>query len=328
MRFAFVCCLVLFGCVTDLAQATCRGADIRDQLTPAETARIAELSDGIPNPDHRLWSVTMGAHQSILVGTIHIDSPDLALPMGLEDQIATADQVLVEITEADQKIFESRLKDPSVLFDFTGPGLMTEFSPETWRLIADALSDAGLPRITHNTLAPWFANLLLALPPCGVKGLDGPSGLDPLITQIAGKNGVPTQSLDDPDALLTLFMSTPRDQTIDFIRMTVPMLDDRNSLAVAMTGLYRDGAIYDIWSLNRVYVERFMSPERTAALFDALWAQTVDTRNLQWIDRIDAAARTGNTVIGVGALHLPGENGIVQLLKSRGFTVTPIPENP
>jgi uncharacterized protein YbaP (TraB family) len=32
----------------------------------------------------------------------------------------------------------------------------------------------------------------------------------------------------------------------------------------------------------------------------------------------------GNTFIGVGALHLPGRDGLVQLLRDKGFTVTTV----
>ena len=32
----------------------------------------------------------------------------------------------------------------------------------------------------------------------------------------------------------------------------------------------------------------------------------------------------GNVFIGVGALHLPGRDGLVQLLRDKGYTVTAV----
>ena len=33
----------------------------------------------------------------------------------------------------------------------------------------------------------------------------------------------------------------------------------------------------------------------------------------------------GNALVAVGAIHLPGEDGILDLLDDQGFVVTPIP---
>ena len=47
-------------------------------------------------------------------------------------------------------------------------------------------------------------------------------------------------------------------------------------------------------------------------------------RNKNWISKIESFSKEQPTFFGVGAAHLIGENGVVQLLKDQGYTLTPI----
>lgn len=50
----------------------------------------------------------------------------------------------------------------------------------------------------------------------------------------------------------------------------------------------------------------------------------VDDRNGRMADRLPAILSEGSTFVAVGALHLPGEQGLIQLLRDKGYTVTPL----
>ena len=47
-------------------------------------------------------------------------------------------------------------------------------------------------------------------------------------------------------------------------------------------------------------------------------------RNLKMARRMDSLSAIRSTLFAVGAAHLPGDSGVVALLRSRGFTVTPV----
>jgi uncharacterized protein YbaP (TraB family) len=47
-------------------------------------------------------------------------------------------------------------------------------------------------------------------------------------------------------------------------------------------------------------------------------------RNKRWMEKLPAILKSGNRFIAVGALHLPGEQGLIQLLRKQGYTVKPI----
>ncbi len=50
----------------------------------------------------------------------------------------------------------------------------------------------------------------------------------------------------------------------------------------------------------------------------------IDRRNKAWIPTIVSSISDAPTLIVCGALHLPGENGILNLLRERGFEVNPV----
>ena len=47
-------------------------------------------------------------------------------------------------------------------------------------------------------------------------------------------------------------------------------------------------------------------------------------RNLKMARRMDSLSAIRSTLFAVGAAHLPGDSGVIALLRSRGFTVTPV----
>lgn len=50
----------------------------------------------------------------------------------------------------------------------------------------------------------------------------------------------------------------------------------------------------------------------------------VDDRNKDWMNKLPAIMKEQSTFIAVGALHLPGQNGLIKLLQGAGYTVKPL----
>jgi len=49
-----------------------------------------------------------------------------------------------------------------------------------------------------------------------------------------------------------------------------------------------------------------------------------DNRNKDWAAKLPGIMKEAPTFIAVGALHLPGENGLISLLKKQGYKVEPV----
>lgn len=50
----------------------------------------------------------------------------------------------------------------------------------------------------------------------------------------------------------------------------------------------------------------------------------VKTRNENWLKQLPGLMKEHRLFVAVGALHLPGEHGVVNLLRKQGYTVTPV----
>ncbi|MBK9455713.1 MAG: TraB/GumN family protein [Bacteroidetes bacterium] len=50
----------------------------------------------------------------------------------------------------------------------------------------------------------------------------------------------------------------------------------------------------------------------------------LDNRNINWIPVIEEQIKLQSTFIAVGAGHLVGEKGILQLLHNQGYVISPI----
>lgn len=53
----------------------------------------------------------------------------------------------------------------------------------------------------------------------------------------------------------------------------------------------------------------------------------LDNRNKYWVEQLSTKMSEQSVFLAVGALHLPGENGLIELLRARGFTVEAVKTN-
>ena len=50
----------------------------------------------------------------------------------------------------------------------------------------------------------------------------------------------------------------------------------------------------------------------------------LNNRNYNWVEKLKKLMPGKSLVVAVGAGHLPGDKGVINLLRKAGFTVTPI----
>jgi len=72
---------------------------------------------------------------------------------------------------------------------------------------------------------------------------------------------------------------------------------------------YRDGNLDMLDSLSKI------SSSKNAQRY------LIENRNVFFVNTIDSVLKTQSLFSGVGAAHLPGENGVIELLRKKGYTV-------
>lgn len=322
-RLVVLLLVVLSGLAAGAAQARCTGSDLRDRLTPQAEARLEREVARTPFAEGNHWIARRGDRQLHVVGTMHDGDARLApVVRRLRPAITGADAVLLEVTSAAaESYFAGLWRDPSVFFLQSPPYLDKMLDPAAWEVLALHMRDFGFEPAVVARMQPWFAGFFLGEGRCG-GGLFGSAGLDDRIEKIARQNRVPIGSLEPTGAglkalsrqrladqvrLLELDLTTQ--MSLDDIDVTLieSYFDERLAEGMAV----QDWLIYSDLPVSRTEVDRLLAQFNRHLL---------DERNRAWVKVIERTPGP-DLVIAVGAAHLPGKAGLLNLLKARGYSL-------
>jgi uncharacterized protein len=322
---ALIC---LFGWAQS-ASAACNGADLRNTLSDAEQA---ELQDGLsqtPYASGNHWRATRDDQVIHLIGTMHLADPRLNGPVDrLRGLVESADLLLLEMTDEEEALLQTRISsDPTYLLmpDASLPDLL---SKDQWSQMSDALSSRGLPPFMAARFQPWYVSMLLAVPPCASLPDLAADGMDAQIESIAKSAGVPRAALEDVNTIFSAFTDQPRETQVNMMLSALVDPQVSEDLFATLLASYFDEAHAEGWLVSALLAERYspIDPEVAADIFVVLEKQLLVDRNRAWIPVIlDAASKNALIVAAFGAAHLPGEDGVLNLLAAEGFSLERLP---
>jgi len=171
------------------------------------------------------------------------------------------------------------------------------------------------PEIVHQ-FKPWVVMALLSMPKP-----DGGLILDLVLRQRAAAAGKPTAGLETAEEQLAVFEQLSLADQIDLLKMTLaqrpklPRLMDALIEAYAADDLDRIGELVAASSANQADLE----------VLRRFTFRLNDRRNLRMARRMTPYLQQGGAFVAVGALHLAGPKGILQLLRQSGCQIAPVP---
>lgn len=269
-----------------------------------------------------LWKVTGGGAQSPswLFGTHHVaPSTFIDSVAGLNEAINRAEQLYVEIEndsladDAAQERITRRCIAPA---DSTIDKLLNS---EEYDIVDKVLSDyMGVPGALSmlNTLKPVALSVeLQAMESAKYFPESEDAQIDAAVQVRAISLGKPVYSLETVDGQLDLLFNVPlKEQAEDLVevcRVDSLFFDYNRQLAEA----YQAQNLDYLWELMNDD-ELGSNDEQTERL--------IYSRNRVWAARLFSEMRRRSTLVCVGAGHLPGEQGLISLLRELGFTVEPV----
>ena len=307
-------------------QAACSGTDLRDSLTADQTAALQQRMADMPFAQGNHWVATKGPRTLHIIGTLHIDDPRLdPVTARLAPVITEADLLLVEATKAEEKALKDAVATrPEVVFIRTGPTLIEQMNAQDWSNLAAAAQVRGIPGFMAAKFQPWYLSLVLGMPPCILKDLaGGPKGLDHRLQILAEDAGTPIAALEPWDTLFSIFGKAPMDEQIDMLKLSVIPVQAAEDAVATLVAQYFDQQHGAVMETSRIIArgQTDMDPEAFDAAFDDLLDGLLVARNRAWMDVI--ATHPGNSiVIAAGAGHLSGRDGVLELLRLQGYTLT------
>lgn len=318
-----------------IAAAPARASDIAchgenllvamEKDNPEQLASLRAEAAKIPNGQGIFWKVEKeGLKPSYLLGTMHVTDPRvLTMPKGAPDAAASADVVVIESDEIldEQKAAASLLMHPELTMFTDGKSVKDHLDAADLEKLDSGLKQRGLALGAVAKMKPWILASFVALPACEMsRKAAGASFLDKQIAEDAVKAGKPVAGLESLVEQLEAMADLPVDFHFKALIETIALGDKMEDVMETMTELYLAGDIGMTMPMLKAVAPTEAGEDENA--YAAFETRIVRDRNLVMAEGSKKHLEKGNAFIAVGALHLPGEEGLVELLRKQGYTVT------
>lgn len=264
-------------------------------------AQVATASQSL------LWEITGKelTKPSYVFGTFHIMC---------ESDFLLKEKVITSLSKTDQLAFEVNYTDPEEMKVMQSGMLSTQKLSSNLNEQQIALLDSSLRKYYQLTLqqADHFSNSqlisLLALKSVGCCRL---KSYELNLLKQATKENKPVIGLEKAKDQME---AINRSYTTSNLATLLSLTPEYKQMIKEATELYKAEKHLDL-----AYV---MNDPRFTS--DLLQQHTLTNRNQNWANRMPTVMRHKSTFFAVGAAHLAGENGVIQLLINQGYTLKPV----
>lgn len=249
-----------------------------------------------------------GGDPSFLFGTMHSEDPRVTrLPQAVRQAFDDAEQFAMEVLMDEATLMESMaallLTDGRDLEDIIGPGL--------YREAMEAAGELGYPVTACRRFKPWALVTLLSIP--------APSSgdyLDIILYQRALEQGKQMIGLETVQEQLAPFDSLSDEEQTLLLRATLESLDELPALYEELLSAYVRRDLAALVELNNTHLDASDSE-----LGRRLNKGVIEDRNQRMAQRLLPVLKEGSAFVAVGALHLPGKDGVLHLLERQGYRI-------
>ena len=257
------------------------------------------------------WSIHKdGGQVGYLLGTIHSEDPRvLDFPAGFVSQL-TSNQLFAMEMVPDLPTL-NRLTEYMQYQD--GKTLESQVGPERFALLQSELSLYGVPDEWITRMKVWAAMMTLSVPPPETGFF-----MDFSLSLRAAGGGLKVVGLETLEQQLSFLEDMPMAQQLALLDQALEDYDKVEQIHRQMVENYLNGNLQKLTSEAEAQLGQ-LAPDVRQYFME----QGIDARNLRMLDSLLLHFESGRVFIAVGALHLPGEKGLINLLRQRGFDLQP-----
>jgi uncharacterized protein YbaP (TraB family) len=266
-----------------------------------------------PRERHFLWRVKSSSATVYLAGSIHLLKREHdPLPRAFEEAFGAASSVVFELDlgSAEPAAAASLILSRGSRRD--GRTLRGILSPEEYEEIAAKSRAMGLEPRQLDGLKPWLVALTLASARLKALGFSAEHGMDRHFFGKARSQGKRVLALETVEEQVGFLDGLPEDVQIAYLMKTARELELVEKNFEALLRAWRRG--------DPAALESLLAPplERYPVVRERLLSQ----RNLRWVEKIEGLLEGKETsLVVVGAGHLVGRGGLLELLERRGYAV-------
>lgn len=258
-----------------------------------------------------LWKISGNglAQPSYVYGTIHmIDKKDFSVRSAIDSVFDLSQVTAFELTMDDYSIYtkmQSWVNLPE------GQSLQDFCTPEEYALLGKYVADSLHGDIAlFSKMKPFALYQLMASG--AIKG--EMQSFEGYFLSKSMASQKPIEGLEPVEAELKIFDSISYKEQMGWLLQAV---NEAGKEAATWDDLVKAYQTENLPELARLVNET--APEITAHIDLFIY-----DRNKNWIPEIENLIKDQSVFIAVGAGHLPGENGLLQLLRKAGYTIEPL----
>jgi uncharacterized protein len=264
-----------------------------------------------PRSASPVWAVH-GARATIyLAGSVHLlKAQDAQLPAGFERAYEDSQCVVMEV--------DLGRIEPSQIASWierhgslpSGEQLRAVLGEPRYARLSAAAASLGVPMKTLDTLEPWVIAVELAELEYMHLGYDPEQGAEAQLVRRARADHKPTDGLETVNEELGGLEALSREDQLRVLDQTLEELGDAPSDLRVVVAAWRRG---DAARLSAILSKEYND-------FPTLYQPLVTVRNQRWLPQIEQLLQGDrNCLVVVGALHLVGRGGLLELLRRDGY---------
>ncbi|MEW6351389.1 MAG: TraB/GumN family protein [Thermodesulfobacteriota bacterium] len=260
-----------------------------------------------------LWRVQSKTSTLYILGSVHLlKKESYPLDAAMENAFGNVRKLVLEV---DQDVLEK----PSTMRMMMSKGmfgdrntLKSSVSPDTYELVKKRTAELGMPIERLSKFKPWLLSITVAAGKLLQLGFDPGLGVDKHFFRKAKESGIPIVALETIEYQISRFDDMAPATQEAMLRQTLKDLEILEKEFNAIVESWSAGDTASLDALMRKSFEQF--PE--------VYEKLIAERNRNWLPQIEAlSGQDENCMVVVGALHLVGKDGIVEMLRQKGHTV-------
>jgi uncharacterized protein len=260
-----------------------------------------------------LWRVNSDQNRLYILGSIHLLKKETyPLKKSIEDAFEQTKKLVLEIdlSSANSQKIQQLMLQKSISTD--GTMLHQSVSDETYQAVAKRAKELDIDIRVLSPFKPWVIAMTMAAIKLQQLGFDPSLGVDRHLAERAKQTDKPTAGLETAEFQLDLFDRFSAKEQELLLRQSMDAMDHLERNVTAIVQAWKSG---DVGAVEKHLLVGMRD-------YPEIHQKVIDDRNQRWLPQIENLLSRGeNALIVVGAAHLVGKNGIIELLKDRGYRV-------
>jgi len=196
-----------------------------------------------------------------------------------------------------------------------GKSLESMIGTERYTALETALADYQVPAETIGRMKPWAAMMTLSTPPPETGFF-----MDLSLSLRATGNGLKVVGLETLEQQLSFLENMPMPMQLALLDQAIAESSQVNKVHDQMVNAYLENNLVSLQALSDEQLKEV--GESASSYFTE---SGIHERNQRMAESLLHRLENETVFVAVGALHLPGEEGLLNILRQHGYVLNPLP---